>query len=85
MERIDSLVEANFEYGGERAAVRVRSFVRSFVAMWAPYFISTICIQNEGGEGDDDDNATRIKKVWLSSAPHVRKSNPGERKMWIYL
>ena len=28
MERIDSLVEANFEYGGERAAVRVRSFVR---------------------------------------------------------
>ena len=33
-------------------------FLGSFFAMWAPYFIGTICIHNDGGgeeHGDDGD------------------------------
>ena len=30
------------------------TFLGSFFAMWAPYFIGTICIHNDGGGGGEE-------------------------------
>ena len=31
-------------------------FLGSFFAMWAPYFIGTICIHNDGGGGGGEEH-----------------------------